>query len=142
MSEISLAEYARRHGRTPASARQMANRGGFRTARKAGGRDWMIDEHEPYPDRRRRMAETLTRAGMDSLDADERRQELRVERIRQYSRVGSLGGTFAACMRRIPQGLLDTLTPEQAGRVVDLVHDTYQAGRRDPDTEWLEADGE
>lgn len=142
MSEISLAEYARRHGRTPASARQMATRGGFRTAHKAGGRDWMIDEYEPYPDRRRRMAETLTREGMNNLDANERRQELRVEQIRQYSRVGSFGGMFAACLRRIPQGLLDTLTPEQAGRIVDLVHDTYQAGRRNPDMEWLTADVE
>lgn len=141
MAMIPLVEYAAMHGRAAVSVRQMAQRGGLRTARKQG-RDWMIDEHEPYPDRRRRMAETLTREGMDTLDADERRQELRVERIRQYSRVGSLGGTFTACLRRIPAGLLDTLTPEQAGRVVDLVHDTYQAGRRDPDMEWLEADGE
>lgn len=48
---ITLKEYAGRHGRTPATARQMALRGGFTTARKIG-RDWMIDESEPWPDRR------------------------------------------------------------------------------------------
>lgn len=48
---IPLKEYAERNGRNPATARQMALRGGFKTARKVG-RDWMIDEKEPYPDAR------------------------------------------------------------------------------------------
>ncbi len=48
---ISLAEYAEKHDRNPASVRQMALRGGFKTARKIG-RNWVIDENEPYPDRR------------------------------------------------------------------------------------------
>lgn len=52
---ISLTEYARLNGRNPATARQMALRGGFRTARKVG-RDWMIDSEEPYPDKRRKSA--------------------------------------------------------------------------------------
>lgn len=47
MAFISLAEYARRHGRLPDSARQKAQRGGFKTATKIG-RDWLIDEDEPY----------------------------------------------------------------------------------------------
>ena len=48
---ISLKEYAERNGKDPATARQMALRGGFQTAQKIG-RDWLIDDHEPYPDRR------------------------------------------------------------------------------------------
>ena len=48
---ISLAEYAEAHGRDPATARQMAGRGGFKTARKIG-RNWVIDDAEPWPDRR------------------------------------------------------------------------------------------
>ena len=48
---ISLKEYAERNGKDPATARQMALRGGFQTAQKIG-RDWVIDDHEPYPDRR------------------------------------------------------------------------------------------
>ena len=52
---MPLVEYARQHGRDPASARQMALRGGFRTSRKIG-RDWVIDRAEPYPDHRRTHA--------------------------------------------------------------------------------------
>lgn len=48
---ISLKEYALRNGKQPATARQMALRGGFKTAQKLG-RDWVIDSEEPYPDNR------------------------------------------------------------------------------------------
>ena len=49
---ISLVEYAKIHGRDPATARQMALRGGFQTARKIG-MNWVIEDSEPYPDRRK-----------------------------------------------------------------------------------------
>lgn len=45
--DITLKEYAFRHGRTPATVRQKVLRGGFKTAHKMG-RDWLIDENEPY----------------------------------------------------------------------------------------------
>ena len=48
---IALSEYAARHGKAPRSARQMAQSGGFQSARKIG-RDWLIDDSEPWPDRR------------------------------------------------------------------------------------------
>ena len=48
---ISLVEYAQRHGKDPATARQMALRGGFETARKIGI-NWVIDAEESWPDRR------------------------------------------------------------------------------------------
>ena len=48
---ISLAEYAARHGKAPVSARALAQRGGFQTARKIG-RNWVVDDAEPWPDRR------------------------------------------------------------------------------------------
>ena len=48
---ISLADYARQHGKDPANARQLALRGSFRTAQKIG-RDWLIDAEEELPDRR------------------------------------------------------------------------------------------
>ena len=51
MAMIPLAEYARRQGRRPDSARHMAQRGGFKTAQKMG-RDWFVEEEEPWPDRR------------------------------------------------------------------------------------------
>lgn len=48
---ISLPEYAARHGKVESSARRMAMRGGFESARKIG-RNWVIDDAEPWPDRR------------------------------------------------------------------------------------------
>ena len=51
MALISLAEYAERHGRHPDTLRQLALRGKFKTAYKIG-RNWVIDEDEPYTDNR------------------------------------------------------------------------------------------
>ena len=48
---ISLTEYAARHGKAESSARRMALRGSFQTVRKIG-RNWVIDDAEPWPDRR------------------------------------------------------------------------------------------
>lgn len=48
---ISLVEYAQKHQKAPITARKMAMRGGFQTARKIG-RNWVIDNAEPWPDRR------------------------------------------------------------------------------------------
>ena len=48
---VSLAEYARRHGKTTATARQRAARGAFKTVQKIG-RDWLIDDAEPWADGR------------------------------------------------------------------------------------------
>lgn len=53
MAMITVKEYAERHGRDISSVRQKAVRGTFKTARKMG-RDWFIDEDEPYSDARRK----------------------------------------------------------------------------------------
>lgn len=53
MSEITLAEYAKRNGRTADTATQRARRGVFATAHKVG-RQWMIDENEEWSDARRK----------------------------------------------------------------------------------------
>lgn len=53
MALITLADWARREGIDPATARQKALRGGFETAVKIG-RDWLIDENERRKDRRRK----------------------------------------------------------------------------------------
>ena len=55
---ISLVEYAERHGKNPANARQMAARGSFKTARKLG-RNWVIEDTEPWPDRRVKTGEYI-----------------------------------------------------------------------------------
>ena len=48
---ITLKEYALRLGKDPVVVRHKAQRGTFRTAKKIG-RDWFIDENEPYDDAR------------------------------------------------------------------------------------------
>ncbi len=51
MAYITLKEYAERHGRDASNMRHSALRGRFKTAKKIG-RDWMIDEDEPFIDGR------------------------------------------------------------------------------------------
>jgi len=48
---ITLKEWAIAHDINPATARQKAGRGGFKTAQKIG-RDWFIDEEEENIDNR------------------------------------------------------------------------------------------
>ena len=48
---ISLTEYAEKHGKHRITVQQKARRGGFKTAQKIG-RNWVIDEDEPYEDNR------------------------------------------------------------------------------------------
>lgn len=49
---ISLVEYATNHGKDPDNTRKLAAAGRFTTARKIG-RNWVIEEKEPWPDDRR-----------------------------------------------------------------------------------------
>lgn len=56
MALISLPEYAEKHGKSPDSVRQKALRGGFTSAHKIG-RNWVIDEDEPYLDNREKSGE-------------------------------------------------------------------------------------
>ena len=49
--DIPLTEWAKLHGVNPATARQKAGRGMFKTARKIG-RDWFINSDEPNTDNR------------------------------------------------------------------------------------------
>lgn len=58
MALITLKEYAERHDKNPVVVRQKALRGGFATALKIG-RDWLIDEHEPYEDHRIRSGKYI-----------------------------------------------------------------------------------
>lgn len=69
MTMITLTKYAEMHGKAPVTVRQMAQRGGLRSARKEG-RDWMVDSEEPYPDHRRKTKQVFTREGYQALDAD------------------------------------------------------------------------
>lgn len=68
MPEISLAKYAEKHGKAMSTVRQLIQRGGLKTARKAG-RNWVIDSEEPYPDNRRKdVGQFSMRHGMYVVD--------------------------------------------------------------------------
>lgn len=124
---IPLAQYALEHDRSDISVRQMAQRGGFRTARKIG-RNWVIDRSEPYPDRRRRQSEIFDRDAREELDADERRGMLKRENARRSAECGQYHDTFDASWERLTPGLVESCTPEQLGQIVDLLHDAYHDG--------------
>lgn len=51
MGLISVKDYAAKHGKSPITIRQSCHRGRFKTAQKIG-RDWLIDENEPFVDNR------------------------------------------------------------------------------------------
>ena len=53
---VSLAEYARKNGEDPATARQRAGRGAFKTAVKIG-RNWLIEDSEAWNDARIRSVQ-------------------------------------------------------------------------------------
>ncbi len=48
---ITLKEYCIRHGKNQCTARQRAAKGSFKTVKKIG-RDWFIEEDEPWVDNR------------------------------------------------------------------------------------------
>lgn len=51
MALITIKEYAEKHGKAHVTVAQKCQRGGYKTAQKIG-RDWLIDEDEPYSDNR------------------------------------------------------------------------------------------
>ncbi|MGL4548323.1 hypothetical protein [Eubacterium aggregans] len=51
MALISIQEYAKRNRKAQTTVRQKAAAGGFETAQKIG-RNWVIEEDEPYTDNR------------------------------------------------------------------------------------------
>lgn len=64
---ISLTEYAEKNKKSDSAARYMALRGGFRTAQKIG-RNWVIDDAEPWPDHRIRSGKYIKHAKADPAD--------------------------------------------------------------------------
>lgn len=55
---ISLSEYARVHERSADTLRRLAESGALKSAKKIG-RNWTVDSEEPYPVKRRAMAQSI-----------------------------------------------------------------------------------
>lgn len=126
--DITLAEYARRHGRALATVRQKAYRGGFKTARRVG-RDWFIDEDEPYTDRRSKLTagQVFTREWA-LLDAEERRRSLKLEQAKEYSGWRQYPDTCAAIFANIPDEMFDKYTAAQLGEIAAMLKQVYDKG--------------
>lgn len=130
--EITLTEYARRHGRALATVRQKAYRGGFKTARRVG-RDWLIDEDEPLVDNRRKlsMSDVFTREayGPNGLSAEERRRWLKLEQAKEISGWRQYPDTCEAIFQNIlDAGMFDRYNAMQLGEIAALLKHVYDKG--------------
>lgn len=59
---ISLAEYAKKHGKEISTVRQLCLRGNLPTAQKIG-HYWVVEEDTPYPDHRIKSGKYRKKAG-------------------------------------------------------------------------------
>lgn len=127
--DITLAEYARRHGRALDTVRQKAYRGGFKTARRVG-RDWLIDEDEPLVDNRRKLAEQAVftdAAGV--LEDAERERLLKYERAKEYSGWREYPATCEGIFANIFEaGMFDKYSAVQLGEIAALIKKVYDKG--------------
>lgn len=112
--EITLKAYAERLGKNPVVVRNKAIKGGFLTAHKVG-RDWFIDEDEPYVDKRR-----LNRA-------DQAQQRLdKWEQAMQHS--GLHPDHAAQILAQLPPEWSDPYTASQLGEIAKLLKIAYDTG--------------
>ena len=130
--DITLAEYARRHGRALATVRQKAYRGGFKTARRVG-RDWFIDEDEPLVDNRRKLTAkdvfTAEAYGPGGLSAEERRRALKLEQAKEISGWRQYPSTCEAIFQNIlDAGMFDRYGAMQLGEIAALLKKVYDNG--------------
>ena len=129
--EITLKEYAEKHGKNPATVRQKALRGGFKTARRVG-RDWVIDADEPYirQSKKLKAADVFT-AETDTLTPDERRIILKLEQAKEYSGWRRYPDTCNAIFANIPVDWYNRYTAKQLGEIAALLKVVYDKGRSD-----------
>ena len=124
---IPLTEYAKKHERAVATVRQKVLRGGFKTAQKIG-RDWMIEDDEPYMDERRNDMEkdrsylfgelfaVLEDAETDALGDDSVRILSLKSRYTRHPRT-----TFGIIERDIMPDIRTRMAPEQLYNVKDRI---------------------
>lgn len=124
---IPLTEYAKKHQRAVATVRQKVLRGGFKTAQKIG-RDWMIEEDEPYMDERRNDMEkdrsylfgelfaVLEDAEIDALGEKSVRVLALQDKYVKHPRT-----TFGVIERDIMPDVSAKLPPEQLSQAKDRI---------------------
>lgn len=137
MALVSIAEYAAKHGKEQSTVKQKAARGGFTTAVKIG-RNWAIDENEPYADLRHSetrppkkldMKTIFTADAYAALTASERRRILKYEQAAEYSGWRAYPATCEAIMARIPAAWWSKYSAQHIGDIAALLKVAYDDGR-------------
>lgn len=76
----------------------------------------------------------LTRAGKEAVKAGEITLEelgemYKLELIKKASKIGKYGDTFSENYKRIPQEVIDKLSPEEIAMLVDSFYSCYSDGK-------------
>lgn len=126
---ISIVEYAKAHGKHPSVVRYLCNKGKLETAQKIG-RNWLIDDNEPYPSRapQRLKASDVFTSEAKELPADERRTILKYEQAKEFSGLRSYPSTCKAVFDRIPEHFWDDYTAEQIGEIAEMLYIAFNDG--------------
>lgn len=130
---ISLVEYAKLHGIDPATARQKAGRNGFKTARKIG-RNWMIDENEPFVDLRKshnrlKAKDIFDKDAYECLTVNERKEILKIENAKHLSGFRQYETTCRSILKFIPDDFISSHTAQEIADVMRMVNNAYNSGK-------------
>ena len=76
----------------------------------------------------------LTRDGRDAVKSgnittEELGQMYKLYQVKKASRIGRFGETFRSNFNRIPEDLVEKLTPEELASLVDAFHQCYGDGK-------------
>lgn len=76
----------------------------------------------------------LTREGKEAVKAGEITEEelgemYKLEMVKKASKIGKYGDSFIENYKRIPEEIIDKLTPEEIGKLVDAFYNCYSAGK-------------
>lgn len=76
----------------------------------------------------------LTRSAKESIKSgdltwEEAGEMYKLEKVRKFSKIGSLGDTFRANYRRIPDSIINKLSPEDIAMLVDAFYRCYSDGK-------------
>lgn len=77
----------------------------------------------------------LTREGREAVKSGEITTEelgmmYKHEQVKKYAKCGNLTETFVRNYARVPEGLIEKLTPEELGELVDAFHKCYEDGKK------------
>lgn len=67
--------------------------------------------------------------GSGEMTLEEVGEMYKLQQVKQLSRIGSCGDTFAVNYNRIPEGLQDKLSPKELAELTDAFYACYSDGK-------------